>query len=219
MASSVDKDGWFTNDASVRKQPRPMIEHGALKTIRGIIVHQTGSPTAAGTLSSYQNANANGAHFLIDKDGTTYQVASLFKKTWHVGKLKAKCLETHTCSPAVLKAETGLKYSEVNKLEMHKTVPDRFPSNEDSVGIELVGLCVLDPKYIKPGMSKEQINELTARYGVFETVTAAQNQALQRLLSKIQDKLTVPKDQVYPHPEVSRKNPTEASTAQWAGKP
>ena len=92
---TVDKDGWFVNDASIRREPRPAIEHGAMKSIRGVIVHQTGSSTAAGTLSSYQRANANGAHFLIDKDGTTYQVASMYRKTWHVGKLQAKCLEAH----------------------------------------------------------------------------------------------------------------------------
>ena len=66
---TVDKDGWFANDASIRREPRPTIEHGAMKSVRGIIVHQTGSSTAAGTLSSYKNAGANGAHFLIDKDG------------------------------------------------------------------------------------------------------------------------------------------------------
>ncbi|MBU6258054.1 MAG: N-acetylmuramoyl-L-alanine amidase [Burkholderiales bacterium] len=186
-----------------------------MKTIRGIIVHQTGSPTAAGTLSSYQNANANGAHFLIDKDGSIYQVASLFKKTWHVGKLRAKCLEAHTCSAAVLKANAGLRYSEVDRLEMRKSVPDRFPSNDDSIGIELVGLCVLDRKYVRAGMSKEQTDQLTAKFGVFEAVTPAQNQALKRLILKIQGERAVPENEVYPHSEVSRKNMTEASTARW----
>jgi len=104
-AVTVGKDGWFS-DAGIKRAPRPMIEHGAMTaaTIRGIIVHQTGSGSAASTLSSYQRAGANGAHFLIDKDGTTYQVASMFKKSWHVGKLRAKCLEIHTCSPQEVKA-------------------------------------------------------------------------------------------------------------------
>jgi hypothetical protein len=225
---TVDKDGWFANDASIRREPRPTIEHGAMKSVRGIIVHQTGSSTAAGTLSSYKNAGANGAHFLIDKDGTTYQVASMYRKTWHVGKLQAKCLATHNCSPTEVKAIAKNKYTEINKLEMAKSVPLRFPSNNDAIGIELVGLCVLDPKYlaqVNPNLNAvdkaKKIDQLTAQYGVFETVTAAQNRALDQLISKIQIGLGMAdedKDQIFEHPQASRKNSTEASTAQWPGK-
>jgi N-acetyl-anhydromuramyl-L-alanine amidase AmpD len=53
--------------------------------VQGIIVHQTGSPTARSTLNGYGVARANGAHFLIDKDGTIYQTASVLKQTAHVG--------------------------------------------------------------------------------------------------------------------------------------
>lgn len=228
-AVTVDKDGWFANDASIKREPRPMIEHGAMKSIRGIIVHQTGGATADATLNSYKNAGANGAHFLIDKDGTTYQVASMYRKTWHVGKLQAKCREMHTCSPTELMALDKAKgATATNKLEMTKTVPGRFPSNNDSVGIELVGLCVLDPKYLQqvsPNLSASdraaKIGKLTAQYGVFETVTSQQNMALQQLISKIQTGLAMPdedKDQIFSHPQASYKNPTEASTAQWQGK-
>ena len=111
---------------------------------------------------------------------------------------------------------------------MTKTVPNRFPSNNDSVGIELVGLCVLDPKYwaqINPNLSAAEraakIDKLTAQYGVFETVTPQQNSALQQLISKIQTGLAMPdedKGQIYSHPQASYKNATEASTAQWQGK-
>lgn len=169
-------------------------------------------------MASYQRAGANGAHFLIAKDGTTYQVASVYKKTWHVGKLKAKCLETHTCTPAELKATTPFDASKTNSIEMKKSVPMRFPANQDSVGIELAGRCILDPKYIKPGMTKTQVESLRQRFGVFETVTPAQNLALQALVGKIQSSLSVAKDQVYPHTEVSYKNPTEGTTAVWKSK-
>lgn len=226
---TVDKDGWFTHDARIRRAPRPAIEHGAMQSIRGIIVHQTGGPTADATLNSYKNAGANGAHFLIDKDGTTYQVASMYRKTWHVGKLQAKCLAAHVCSPTELKALNKAKgATATNKIEMTKTVPNRFPANNDSVGIELVGLCVLDPKYlnqINPNLSGAEraakIDKLTAQYGVFETVTPQQNLALQQLITKIQTELAMPdedKDQIFSHPQASYKNPTEASTAQWQGK-
>jgi N-acetyl-anhydromuramyl-L-alanine amidase AmpD len=217
VASDISEQGWFV-DAGITPAWRPMIEHGTLKTVKGIIVHQTDSTSADATLNSYRNAGANGAHFLIDKDGKTYQVASVKKKTWHVGKLRAKCLESHSCSAAEVRADRNFKPGQVNKIEMQKSVPLRFPSNEDAIGIELVGKCVLDPKYIKPGMSERQISDLTAKYGVFETVTPAQNRALAALLKKIQDNLHVPSDQVFPHSQVSRKNETEGITAQWPGK-
>jgi N-acetyl-anhydromuramyl-L-alanine amidase AmpD len=202
--------------AGVLNARRPPIEKGPMKHVRGIIVHQSDSSTAQATLNSYLHAG-NGAHFLIDKDGTIYQTASLLKKTWHVGKLKAKCFETHTCSAAEVKIGPT-KHSAIYRIEMRKSVPNRFPSNEDSIGIELVGRCILDPKLINEGMSTEQIERLRADKGVYETVTPAQNLALGRLISELQTVLIIPVDEVYPHPRVSAKNATEASTAQWAGR-
>src|SRR5260221_2436758 len=51
----------------------PTIERGEMKEIHGIIVHQTGGSTAQSSIDSYKNPSANGAHFLIEKDGTIYQ--------------------------------------------------------------------------------------------------------------------------------------------------
>lgn len=221
MVTTVDKNGWITNDAGIVAAPRPMIEHATMTSVRGIIVHQTGSSSADSSLNSYKNAGAAGAHFLIDKDGTTYQVASMYKITWHVGKLKAKCLESHTCSPQEIKASKPFNPSKLNKVEMVKSVPLRFPANNDAIGIEIVGKCVLDPKWIKPGMTADQISQLTDAHGVYETVTPAQNKALQQLVSKIQEGLAMSdedKAQIYPHSQVSWKNVTEGTTAQWPGK-
>ncbi|MCS0611914.1 N-acetylmuramoyl-L-alanine amidase, partial [Massilia kyonggiensis] len=74
----LDSQGYVLN-ARVQRTPRPLIEHGALQRISGIIVHQTGGASGASSLSSYTMQNANGTHFLIDKDGTIYQTASLFR--------------------------------------------------------------------------------------------------------------------------------------------
>jgi len=57
------------------------IEHGQMDAVNGIVVHQTDSTTANSTFNSYQTKGATGAHFLIDKDGTIYQTASLLKVT------------------------------------------------------------------------------------------------------------------------------------------
>lgn len=53
-------------------------------------------------------------------------------------------LGRHTCGDAEIKATKPFSASKINNIEMHKSVPLRFPANNDSVGI--VGLCVLDAK-------------------------------------------------------------------------
>lgn len=219
MPLTIDQRGWITGASDIKSMPRPNIEHGDMKIVNGIIVHQTGGNDAASSLNSYKNKKANGAHFLIDKDGTIYQVASLLKQTWHVGRLKGRCIESHKCTPAELKIYGNYRKSHLtNRMEMHKATPFRYPSNKDSIGIELVGQCVLDKKYIEKGMSKEDIGMLTDRHGVFETVTNAQNTALASLIRSLQESLHIPEKEVFSHPTVSMKNPTEASTAKWPGR-
>ena len=216
MSWSISESGWITDEANIKAMPRPNIEHGVLGRITGIIVHQTDSDSAEQTLNSYRNANANGAHFLIDRNGTIYQVASLKRKTWHVGKLRSKCLALHSCSPAELKELNDAKGrpTAVNRIEMRKSVPLRYPSNEDSIGIEIVGKCILPAAMDKPGLTVEQRNKLRADFGVFEQVTPIQNKALQYLVTNLSEALSIP-DEVYPHSTVSRKNITEAVTAKW----
>jgi hypothetical protein len=50
---------------------------------------------------------------------------------------------------------------------MRKSIPDRFPSNEDIIGIELVERCILDPRLIKQGMSDEDIERLRGSRGEY----------------------------------------------------
>lgn len=219
MPFNIDSKGWITGASDIKSMPRPNIEHGDMEIVNGIIVHQTDGGDAQSALNSYKNKKANGAHFLIDKDGTTYQVASLLKQTWHVGKLKGRCVASHECTPAELKIYSNYRKSkQTNRMEMRKVTPVRYPSNKDSIGIELVGRCVLDKKYIKDGMTENEIEDLRAEYGVFETVTPAQNVALGSLMRQLQDSLHIPEKEVFSHPTVSMKNPTEASTAKWPGR-
>lgn len=149
----VVDQGWI-RDAKVRSHPEPGTAHGKLGTINVIIVHQTDSSTAASTLSEYESSTrttkpkGTGAHFLIDKDGTIYQTASLEQKCWHVRPIYSRCYEQHTCTPLESKFYAGLlkqtgggkpfvmgSYSH----EKMKSYPDRYPMNEDSIGIEIVG--------------------------------------------------------------------------------
>lgn len=200
QAAIVDKDG-VLKSARVTPSIASTIERGAMPVVRGIIVHQTGGSTAQSSLDSYKSKSANGAHFLIDKDGTIYQAASLHQRTWHVGKLKARCLIEQTCSAADIKAYSKFDPGGMNKRESAKAVPDRFPSNEDSIGIEIVGATLPAAK--------------AGAEPVYETVTDAQNESLKWLIGELARLLAVPLTEVFRHPQVSWKNTTEASTAKW----
>lgn len=99
MAVQIDTDGMIIH-ARVRNARSPAIERGRrTSTITGIVVNQTDADTSASSLNSYTRPKANGAHFLIDIDGTIYQTAAIYQRTNHVGPLKARCLVTGKCSP------------------------------------------------------------------------------------------------------------------------
>jgi N-acetyl-anhydromuramyl-L-alanine amidase AmpD len=198
----VDALGYVLNPR-VQRAPRPLIERGVLQQISGIIVHQTGGASGASSLSSYTRQNATGTHFLIDKDGTIYQTASLSRQTWHVGKLRARCVAEFNCSPTELKALKRFNPTNEHRMEMAKHVPQRYPSNEDSVGIEIVGAVVAGQ------------GQNPAEQGVYETVNEQQNASLHWLISELTSTFGIPMTEIFRHPVVSRKNPTEAGSALW----
>lgn len=93
----IDKTGHVV-DHRVQQEIRPLLERGNMPVVNGIIVHQTDASTAQSSLDSYKT-HPIGAHFLIDKDGTIYQTASISKRVNHVGKLRARCVAEHSCAP------------------------------------------------------------------------------------------------------------------------
>lgn len=196
-------DGKLTSSKVIDKISAK-IEKGKMSSVSGIIVHQTGGTTAQSALESYKDGGA-GAHFLIDTDGTIYQTARVNQKCHHVGKLKSRCYETKTCDTEELKKvkdilfKAGQVYStkvgNLNKHEMNKSAPDRYPSNEDSIGIEIVG-----------GSTK----------GVYALVNAEQNASLKWLVGVLIKQLSIAEGEVFRHPDASYKNKTEAATANWA---
>lgn len=194
---AFDKDGWAV-DPKITVARRPNLAHGRMTTVSGIIVHQTGAPTASSTLNSYLQDGANGAHFLIDKNGDIYQTGSVFWRQWHVGKLKPRCMLEKRCTPVEVKNFAHMTYAEINSYETQKAVPDRYPSNDDSIGIELVGA----PTGTAPNQG-------------YETVTAEQNASLAWLVKELTEKFGVPMTEVFRHPAVSRKNEHEAESARW----
>ncbi len=191
---TLDAKG-LVRDARIRQHIVPTLARGKLGVVRGIVVHQTGGATAGAAFSGYA-LRPYGTHFLIDKDGTIYQTASLLYYTAHVGKLKARCIAEHNCSPVDVKAYATFSPSTENRREMKKTPPARYPSNMDSIGIELVG-------------------EVDGKTGQFVTVTDRQNASLHWLVGQLAATFRVSMTEVFRHPQLSRKTPSEASTARW----
>lgn len=178
----------------------PSIERGAMGKVNGIVVHQTSVATSSSTFNSYRSKGANGAHFLIDKDGLIYQTASLKKHTNHVGRLQSRCLATRKCTPSEFSYAAGLERSRsVKALSVHehkKPFPLRFPSNTDSIGIEIVGLFIAERR-------------------IYEAVNPRQNESLAWLVRELAATLKVSMQEVYRHPVVARKMESEAESAKW----
>lgn len=202
VATILDKEGMLVHSRIIAKRSTGL-EHGKLTNLNAVVVHQTDAPTAKSTLDGYKAGASIGAHFLIDKDGTIYQTASVYMRAYHVGeKIRSKCLtvDKKSCSsPDEMKKVLAMKWTQqikaLNELERAKDYPDRYPINSDSVGIELVG---------------RHIDEKT-----FETVTKEQNASLKWLIGELFGHFKLDNDDVFRHPEVSYKNPGEAATAVW----
>ncbi len=192
-------------DTRIIQRIFPGIEKGPLIKVDALVIHQTGAPTAQHSFNSYIKGG-NGAHFLIDKQGVIYQTAHLNKKTYHVGKIKSKCYETSACSKSQLHAAMSIlsipgksypdRVSDLYKNEKGKNYPDRYPLNEDSIGIEIVGNYNISKK-------------------IYESVSGVQNLSLKWLIGELLSHFKITKADIYRHPEVSYKMPSEASTAKW----
>ena len=185
------------------------LAHGVLKKIDAIIVHQTDSESAEQTLNGYgSGGDGNGTHFLIGKDGVIYQTARLTEKCWHIGKIKSRCYETQSCVGTEktfyeqLTKDSKGHYSQFVAKgyahEIKKAYPDRYPSNEDAIGIELAGK--------KQG---------AADNAPFEKPTDDQQASLKWLIGQLLETCKLKVTDIYRHPDVSRKSPGEAKEADW----
>lgn len=89
---------------------------------------------------------------------------------------------------------------QISDIEKGKEFPDRFPGNTDSIGIEIVGLAIDVKGKPEP---------------VYEAVNDKQNDSLRWLIAELASTFKVSMTEIYRHPDVGRKNETEASTAEW----
>jgi N-acetyl-anhydromuramyl-L-alanine amidase AmpD len=204
-AEKIELNGGKLISSSVVDKVNSKIEKGALTKVNALIIHQTGGSNAESSLSSY-NSGANGAHFLIDKDGTIYQTARVNQKCWHVGNIRSRCNELKSCTADELKSVNALLFKKgaaysvrIRDLSQHeggKAYPDRYPTNEDSLGIEIVGA-------------------IDSKSGEYETVSKEQNDSLKWLVSALRSVLTIGESDVFRHPDIAYKQPSEAKSANW----
>jgi len=86
---SIDKGGFITNSRVNQTNRIPKTERSNPKRFGTIILHRTVSGSANSTFNVFKNSK-KGVHFVIDQDGTIYQVASLNKYTVHIYEGKQK---------------------------------------------------------------------------------------------------------------------------------
>lgn len=182
------------------------IEHYLMLHVHGIVIHQTGGDKGEGTIQQYKNSrNGIGAHFLITEKGIIIQTARVNRQAYHVGNIKSLCLDTKACvvqpgkrtSPEhdILygKGSYGKRIGNLSEYEKKKGPALRYPSNNDSIGIEVVGAPV-DGKYPEPN--------------------AAQRAALLTLILILLGKFPeINKHNIYCHSQVSYKNESEGVKA------
>ena len=186
---SVNAKGYIEG-AGLIHNPVSALERGELNGPHAIVLHRTVSSTASSTIAAFERGV--GTHFVIDKDGTIYQTASLGKKTAHVGPIRSRCFEENTCSPT--EAARIRRYSPKQGHDHEKTkhYPERYPMNEDSVGIEVVAMY---------HQETEQ----------WDAPTPAQKEAISRLVSLLQSNYSMTDADVYEHDKISRKTAGEGA--------
>jgi hypothetical protein len=200
--TTIGRDGFLTDPGIVRTQVHK-IEHGAMPQVNGIVLHRTESSTAASTLNTWRTrAAGTGAHFLIDTDGTIHQTARVDRQAWHVGAVRSRGEVEGTITPGDqreldaarggLPEWKGTAVRAVGRVESTRPYPERYPTNGDSVGIEVVG-------------------RYNAATQTWDPPTAAQTASIQQLVGTLQNNFGLTDHDVYQHDVISRKTPGEGA--------
>ena len=176
-------------DGSIVYQRSKNLEHGDLADVNGIVLHHTASSTSGSTLNAYKT-QSTGAHYLVDENGKIYQTADTGKVAWHVGKIRSKCQIESSCSAGELKTirAMGFNPKALHNHEKVKSYPNRYPTNTDSIGIEIVGAL---------------------KNGSYGAGNSAQAASVKSLVDALQQKYKLGNSDVYRHGVISYKHPTE----------
>jgi N-acetyl-anhydromuramyl-L-alanine amidase AmpD len=185
MKPFIIKEGIVQN-ALILQRRFNNLEHGELKPVAGIVLHQTSRDSADETLLLYRRS-ANGAHFLISQEGIIYQTARVNRVCYHVGFLAPRCKAENTCSPNYLAAIDRIFASDMAKedklmlqhqLEKAKKPQARYPDNTETIGIEVSGAPI---------------------GRVYQRATAAQDIASTWLVAQLMQAFNLTRNDVYRH--------------------
>jgi hypothetical protein len=200
-SSSVDTDVRDPAVTRIRRlpgvpvvvRPTPALEQGDLPKVEAIVLHRTSGANLQGALKEGESTR-EGTHYYVDKDGTVYQTVSLDNHTAHVGKIKSRCIqEPGSCTPKETRdARTPRGIPNLNTYEQNQTYPRRYPTNEDSIGIEVVA------NYDKAT-------------NTFEAPTEAQRQSIMRLVEALKTEYGLDASDIYQHDKISYKTDGEGA--------
>jgi RHS repeat-associated protein len=130
----------------------PALERGARKETNAIVTHFTDSSSANSTLSSWRGSRPFGTHFLVDRDGGVLATARLDNETRHVGLVQRRCEnEGAPCG----RTKHGTSAKAITDSEAQKPYPERYPTNADSIGIEVVAKYDAEAKRWQQPTSKQ----------------------------------------------------------------
>lgn len=195
---SIGADGFLT-DPDITRSHIPGLERGAMTSVNGIVMHRTMGSTAAGTLGHWRGQdNPHGTHFLIDRDGTIHQTASLNNDTSHVGRIRSRAEVEGTLTDegrqelAATRARPTSDYQDVHRLESGRPYPQRFPTNGDSIGIEVVATY-------------------DQRSGRWQEPTEQQLASVRRLVGTLQNNYGLNDRDIYEHDAISYKTQGEGA--------
>lgn len=195
---TVGADGYLT-DPGITRTEVPALERNPMADVNAIVMHRTMGSTAAGTLSHWRDQDRpSGTHFLIDRDGTIHQTASLDNNTNHVGKIRSRGEVEGTLTPqqteelAAARKAKGDDYTAVHQLESRRGYPDRYPTNGDSIGIEVVATYNATTK-------------------TWQEPTEAQRASIQTLVGTLQNNFGLNDRDVYEHDRISYKTQGEGA--------
>lgn len=178
----------------VVQQPISDLSAGTVQGPKAIVLHRTGGSTASGAISAFKSSGI-GTHFVVDKDGTVYQTLRLSSFGWHVGKIKAKCKELGTCTKDDREKldRFGWNPQAISNYETrHKEYPDRYPTSEESIGVEVVG----------------KFDSVVSRW---DEATDKQLESVRKLVECLKEHYKFSSADIYQHDEISYKTVGEGA--------
>ncbi|WP_341900184.1 glycosyl hydrolase 108 family protein [Fluviicola taffensis] len=196
--SSTLTNGWFS-DSKIKIDKVKEADHGAMTPV-AIVLHRTENDSTDNTVEGFKKGIA--AHFVVGKDGAIIQTVGTNRIAHHVGKIRSKCEQEKSCSVDDAKIIKDLwsekiiygdKVHKVYKHESKKSYPNRYPFNEDSIGIEVVGAYHESTK-------------------TWDSVPTAQADSTAYLVNLLKKQLSLSNTDIYTHEQISYKTEGEGQT-------